>query len=222
MDTDPAISELLSFFDFAHLRERTPHLAEASAPFHEAAHAAARHNFAAIGLVEVLRARMITAGDRESAAAVGKLDAILAEWDHDRTPEEHRAADPTTLRLLLEAKDCAVRAALVRERALQADADHLRAEALTLLAAVPRGVETLAGTPERLGLLYRAGVVGEVSRPDSQGVATAQITRLGAHVLETLHADRAGEAGKTVAPADLPGLLAGIERLRGSKPEGET
>jgi hypothetical protein len=116
MTHDPAVAELLSFFDFAHLRERTPHLAAASEPFHEAAHAligSSQHR--ALATLETL-AWSLDHDSREGSEAAAKLAVILRgakaleHWDSSRAG---------WLRLLLEAKDCAVRAALVRHRAEQ-------------------------------------------------------------------------------------------------------
>lgn len=138
MDTDPAISELLSFFDFAHLQERTPHLAAASEPFYFAAHA-----LDAMG----------TDGDayladlaEDSPGNEGAEARFKVSRAREALASKAIGGIGPALRLLLEAKDCAVRAALVRHRAEQAG-----------------------------GLT----------------------------------------SSKTVAVADLPGLLAGIERLRG-------
>lgn len=105
--TDPAIAELLSFFDFAHL---PPHLAAASEPFHQVAHALADGNPGPIVDLYVGPPYMPGAEGAEARRKLGQIhDALL----------NGRAAISgigPVLRTLLEAKDCAVRAALVRHR----------------------------------------------------------------------------------------------------------
>jgi hypothetical protein len=111
---DPAIEELLSFFDFQHLVERTPWLADASRPFQAVALVLVEGNRSASRpkVTELLGFVKQTPG-RETAAAVVKLQSIVDTLSF--------AVEPPTeamLRLLLEAKDCAVRAVLVLRRAV--------------------------------------------------------------------------------------------------------
>ncbi len=121
--TDPAIAELLSFFDFAHLQERTPHLAAASEPFYRAAHALAdtltgpiepeteAFTRMAFGLTEAMED-----GSAEAREAAAKVSTVIREGATTGI-YAWRQSLARWLRLLLEAKDCAVRAALVRHRA---------------------------------------------------------------------------------------------------------
>lgn len=155
MEHDPAIAELLSFFDFAHLRERTPHLAAASEPFHRLAHIMAPNPSAAVDGLRATILRMDCEPGREAAAAALKLRRLEAALVAPDYAVIDSAGPEDFLRTLLEAKDCAVRAALVRHRAER--------------AAVP---------------------VSDAGLP-----------------MQTY------EQSKTVAVADLPGLLAGVERL---------
>jgi hypothetical protein len=141
---DAAISELLSFFDFAHL---PPHLAAASEPFYFAAHALEALGTDGDAYLADLAAD--TPGN-EGIEARRKI-ALAVEYLHSDAAKMSGCI-AHVLRLILEAKDCAVRAALVRHRAEQAD-----------------------------GLT----------------------------------------SSKPVAAADLPALLAGVERLRNVKPEGK-
>jgi hypothetical protein len=86
--------EILDYFAWQHL---PPHLAEISRPFAE--------------MADKLAAQAASEGWRESEAqaGVGKLHALASNWRAARKEEG--------LRLLLEAKDCAVRAALKRKEA---------------------------------------------------------------------------------------------------------
>jgi hypothetical protein len=109
---DTAISELLSFFDFAHL---PPHLAAASEPFYFAAHAL--EALGADGDAYLADLATDTPGN-EGAEARRKIALAVAYLHSDAATMSGCIAH--VLRLLLEAKDCAVRAALVRHRAKQA------------------------------------------------------------------------------------------------------
>lgn len=110
--------EILDYFAWQHL---PPHLAEISRPFAEMADKLAASPVGiredlAIGnalltFADKLAAQAASEGWRESEAqaGVGKLHALASNWRAARKEEG--------LRLLLEAKDCAVRAALKRKEA---------------------------------------------------------------------------------------------------------
>lgn len=136
MDTqDPAIAELLSFFDFAHLPE---HLARASAPFGALAERLVATVAAGSGDPEPFRearrlaAHLAAREHREDREAGAKLERVAREA-LDLNGYGWRQSLGAWLRLLLEAKDCAVRAALVRHRAEGITASGL-AEAQRLAA----------------------------------------------------------------------------------------
>ncbi len=108
MTHDPAVAELLSFFDFAHLRERTPHLAAASEPFYFAAHALDAIGTDGGAYLDDLAADSPGNEGAEARFKVSRAREALAS--------KAIGGIGPALRLLLEAKDCAVRAALVRHR----------------------------------------------------------------------------------------------------------
>ena len=142
---DPALAELLSFFDFAHLRERTPHLAAASEPFHRLAHIMAPDPSAAVDGLRATILRMDCEPGREAAAAALKLRRLEAALVAPDYAVIDSAGPEDFLRTLLEAKDCAVRAALVRHRAEQADGlTSSKTVAVADLPGLLAGVERLA------------------------------------------------------------------------------
>ena len=154
MTHDPAVAELLSFFDYAHL---PPHLAEASRPFHKAAHALAialtgpgepetePFTRMAFALVEDLED-----GSTEAREAAAKVALVIREG---ATTGVHawRQSLGRWLRLLLEAKDCAVRAALVRAR--EQPAEQAKTVAVEHLPGLLAGIERLREGMTAAGLL---------------------------------------------------------------------
>jgi len=124
IDHDPAVAELLTFFDHDHL---PPDLAEVARPFREAALAWQEEGQPDLALALVRR----TLPGREGEAMSAKLRMMQdAQRAWDRREE--------ALRLLLEARDCAVRAVMVLRRERSDLLDSLAgAEACTTILAGP-------------------------------------------------------------------------------------
>lgn len=178
---DPALAELLSFFDFAHLRERTPHLAAASEPFHRLAHIMAPDPSAAVDGLRATILRMDCEPGREAAAAALKLRRLEAALVAPDYAVIDSAGPEDFLRTLLEAKDCAVRAALVRHREQRA-AEPVSDAGLPMAAAheveIREGLHraSVPVTPQTIA----AFLEGQASRPAPAPIQLASDVRLAA------------------------------------------
>lgn len=181
MEHDPEIAELLSFFDSTHL---LPHLAEASRPFRDAAHHLVDSEIGALSALDDLAERLGAQPEREARAAAAKLSAILLEA---RRLEGWRSSMGRWLRLLLKAKDCAVRAVVARHRAEQADGltsskTVAVADLPGLLAGIERIRASQASTPSepagsKVGALVQHREPSEAQDPDAGDTLTRAMSQ---------------------------------------------
>lgn len=156
---DPAVCELLSFFDTEHL---PAHLAEAARPFCAVARALVAGDVGPVlDLVEP--GGRVRIGSRECRTADVKL---LMARDILRSGRAAISGLAPVLRLLLEAKDCAVRAVLVVQRSMGP-------EAVEQLAQVLHGSDEQTARPNRdleTELLMFADRIDSAARHPSCGV----------------------------------------------------
>lgn len=203
----PAIARLLRHFDFAHL---PPHLAVVSERFHAAALVLAARDSWVANEVAQLANHLRSWPGPESEEAQRKLEQLRGRIaDHGQPRRCGWWGLLRWLRLLLEAKDCAVRAVLELQR-------DMAPEVAEALRDLPETADSVAGLPERLAVLAKAGAVAEVTEPDSQGYATARVTTLGRHMVAIARATAPKTPAREPEPSEPPpeGMLP-VEALNG-------